>query len=109
MTIPRKQVLLAGAARTAAAEPAPTAAVPDLSALPRRVTRRVGAELVTQHYFPVSHRSLETWPLTWRHVNGYSVCETAELFAVARAKLEAAPPIRSGRRPASTEAPAAAE
>ena len=108
MTTSRKQVLLAGAACGAAAETAPGAAVPDLSALPRRVTRRMGAELVSRHFFPVSHRSLEVWPLTWRHVNGYSVCETAELFAVARAKLEAAPPTRSGRRPASTEAPAAA-
>jgi hypothetical protein len=92
MTNPRKQVVPAGAAPAAEAEP-------DLSALPRRATRRMGAELVTRHFFPVSHRSLETWPLTWRHVNGYSVCEIAELFALARAKLEAAPPIRGGRTP----------
>jgi hypothetical protein len=100
MTTPRKQTLLAGAARIAPADP-PDGADPDLSTLLRRVTRRVGAELVTRHFFPVSHRRLETWPLTWRHVNGYSVCETAELFAVARAKLEAAPPIRGGRPPAA--------
>lgn len=73
---------------------------PNLSDLPRRVDRRRAAELVTRHHFPVSHRTLEVWPLTWRHVNGYAVCDTAELFAVAQAKLDAAPPIRGGRRPA---------
>lgn len=65
---------------------------------PAQVDRKAGAALVTQHYFPVSHRTLEAWPLTWRHVNGKAVCETAELFALAEAKLNAAPPIRGGRR-----------
>ncbi|MBX6386923.1 MAG: hypothetical protein IRZ07_28755, partial [Microbispora sp.] len=64
----------------------PAAAIPDLRALPVRVDRRAGAELVTRFYFPVSHRTLEAWPLTWRRVNGKAVCETAELFAVAEAK-----------------------
>jgi hypothetical protein len=41
---------------------------------------------------------LEVWPITWRLVNGKAVCETAELFAVAQAKLEAAPFIPSVRR-----------
>lgn len=70
----------------------------DLTNLPARVDRRAGAELLTLHFFPVSHRTLEAWPLTWRHVNGKAVCETAELFEVARAKLEASPPVRGGRR-----------
>jgi hypothetical protein len=72
---------------------------PDLSTLPRNVDRRAGAELVTRFFFPVSPRSLEVWPLVWRHVNGKAVVATAELFAVAEAKLSAAPPIRGGRRP----------
>jgi hypothetical protein len=66
--------------------------------VPVRVDRRAGAEILTRYLFPVSHRSLEAWPLTWRHVNGKAVVETAELFAVAQAKLDAAPPIRGGRR-----------
>ena len=60
--------------------------------------RRTGAELVTRIYFPVSYRSLEVWPLTWQHVNGKAVVATAELFAVAEAKLSAAPMIRGGKR-----------
>ncbi len=70
----------------------------DVRSHPTRVDRRAGADLVTRHFFPVSHRTLEAWPLTWRHVNGKAVCETTELFAVARAMLDAAPPIRGGRR-----------
>ncbi|MFM2149840.1 MAG: hypothetical protein RLZZ187_2146 [Pseudomonadota bacterium] len=71
---------------------------PDLSTLPRNVDRRVGAELVTRFFFPVSPRSLEVWPLVWRHVNGKAVVATADLFAVAEAKLNAAPRIRGGKR-----------
>jgi hypothetical protein len=34
-----------------------------LSDLPANVDRRTGADLITQHLFPVSYRSLEAWPL----------------------------------------------
>lgn len=71
--------------------------IPDL---PARVDRRTGAALITQHFFPVSPRSLEAWPVVWQHVNGRAVGETAQLFAVAQAKLDAAPPVRGGRRAA---------
>lgn len=65
--------------------------------LPVRVDRRRAAELVSCHFFPVSHRTVEAWPLVVRHVNGKATVETAELFAFAQAKLDAAPPIRGGR------------
>lgn len=81
-----------------AAHDAVNAAFPDLSTLPRNVDRRAGAELLTRFFFPVSPRSLEVWPLTWRHVNGKAVVATAELFSVAEAKLSAAPPVRGGKR-----------
>jgi hypothetical protein len=74
---------------------------PDIAEVPRRVDRKTGAELVTRHFFPVSPRSLEAWPLPWLHVNGKAVCETAELFAVAQAKLDAALSSRGGKVPAS--------
>ena len=80
--------------------------VPAFSEVPRRVDRKAGAELLTRYFFPVSARSLEIWPLTWRHVNGKAVCETAELFAVAQAKLDAAPPIRGGKRAADLQSAA---
>lgn len=69
--------------------------------LPVRVDRRTAANLVTQHFFPVSPRTVEAWPLTIRCVNGKATIETAELFAFAQAKLDAAPPIKSGRRRAA--------
>jgi len=64
---------------------------------PVRVDRRMAAELVSRHFFPVSHRTVEAWPLVVRHVNGKATIETAELFAYAQAKLDASPPIRGGR------------
>ncbi len=64
---------------------------------PVRVDRRTAAALVTQFYFPVSHRTVEAWPLTVRRVNGKATIATAELFAFAQAKLDAAPPIKGGR------------
>ena len=75
------------------AEPAPGKTPP----YPVRVDRRTAAALVTQLYFPVSHRTVEGWPLVVRHVNGKATIETAELFAFAQAKLDAAPPIKAGR------------
>jgi hypothetical protein len=60
--------------------------------------RRSGAELVKQHVIPVSHRSLEAWPLPWQHVNGKAVTPTIALLAVAYEKLVAAPVIMGGRR-----------
>ena len=75
------------------AEAAPGKTLP----YPIRVDRRTAAALVTQLYFPVSHRTVEGWPLVVRHVNGKATVETAELFAFAQAKLDAAPPIKGGR------------
>jgi hypothetical protein len=82
-------------------QPTPLADL-DLADLPRRVDRSTAAELVTKYFFPVASRSLEVWPVTWRYVNGKAVAETAELFAVAQAKLEAAPLIPSVRRRTQT-------
>jgi hypothetical protein len=64
---------------------------------PVRVDRRRAAELVTERYFPVSHRTIEAWPLLVRHVNGKATVETTDLFAHAQALLDAAPKIRGGR------------
>jgi hypothetical protein len=66
--------------------------------LPPNVDRRTGAALITQHMFPVSHRSLEAWPLPTRHVNGRAVIPTDVLFEVAYARFAAAPVVMGGRR-----------
>ncbi len=73
----------------------------DLSTLPVRVDRKAAADLVTRYFFPVSPRSLETWPLDWVQVNSKATCATADLFTVAQAKLDAAPVTRTARRRAA--------
>jgi hypothetical protein len=70
---------------------------------PPNVDRRTGAQMITKHLFPVSHRSLEAWLLPTRHVNGRAVIPTEALFAVAYAKLVGAPIIMSGRRAAAEQ------
>ena len=67
--------------------------------LPVRAHRKVLAQIITQHVMPVSARTLERWPLTWQHGNGKALADVAEALAVARAKLNEAPPIRGGRNP----------
>lgn len=69
-----------------------------LKSLPRRATRPIAAELVSQYFFAISPRTLERWPLTWRLLNGKVHCEVAELFALAAAMVDAAPVIKAGRR-----------
>jgi hypothetical protein len=70
----------------------------DLDTLPRRVDRREAASILTRNFFPISHRTLEAAPLTWRRINGRALVETPELVAWASAKVAAAAPIRGGRR-----------
>ena len=70
--------------------------------------RPPGAALVTQHIAPVSDRTLEAWPLPWQRVNGKAITPTIVLFAVAYAKLAAAPVIMGGRRRADATSQQAA-
>ncbi len=63
---------------------------PQLDALPVRLNRRAAAAIVTMLYFPIAPRTLEAWPLSWRHVNGKALCETAELLAEAQRRLSEA-------------------
>lgn len=65
---------------------------------PRYVNRRAGSALVTRLLFPVSYRSLEVWPLSWRLVNGHAVTDTRELLIEAYRRFAAAPLVRGGRR-----------
>ena len=71
---------------------------PDFGDLPQRVDRKAGAALLTFHFFPIAARTLEKWPIAWRMLNGRATCRTRELFAVAKAKVDAAPTLPSIRR-----------
>ena len=68
--------------------------------LPEYMDRRAAADALTRHLFPVSPRTLEVWPLATRRVNGKALISTAEVFTLARAKLNAAPAIMGGRKAA---------
>jgi hypothetical protein len=78
------------------------ASEPDASKLPVRVDRTTAAALLTRHFFPVSPRTLEAWDVPVRHVNGKALIDTADLFAAAQARLDAAPKIRGGKPPRRT-------
>jgi len=66
--------------------------------LPPRIARRDAAPILYAVLgFPVSPRTLESWPVPTRLVNGKATFDTAELLAFARSKLDAAPAIQSGR------------
>ena len=84
------------ALKASAALPARLLAI--LADLPENVDRKVAADLITRHFFPVSHRSLESWPVPVRLVNGRAVSPTAKWFELAHAKLEAAPVVMAGRK-----------
>jgi hypothetical protein len=75
--------------------------LPDLSEFPVWVPRVAGAKLVTDHYFQISPRTLERWPLAWRLLNGRAHCTTAELFAEAERRLASAPVVMGGRKAAA--------
>ena len=77
------------------------------AAAPVYVDRRVAADLLTQHIIPVSPRSLEVWPLPWRHANGKALSLLIVILAVGYAKLSSAPVITGGRRPRDAQQPAA--
>ena len=68
-----------------------------LSESPARIDRRVGADLITRHFFPISPRTLERWPVTWRRINGRALCETSELLAEAQRRVDTAPAILGGQ------------
>ncbi len=105
----RKQLLTTTAAVSVPDDPTASPAAPDLGTLPVNVDRKAGAALVTRYFFPVSYRTLERWPLTGCVVNGRLVFPPADLFMPARALMDAAPPIRGGKRtaPSSNAAVAA--
>jgi hypothetical protein len=79
--------------------------LPILAELPVRVSRDTAAELLKQLYFEISPRTLERWPLAWRILNGKAHCETADLFAMAEARVAEAPVIMGGAAPKAGHSP----
>ncbi|MSO99828.1 MAG: hypothetical protein EXR07_02070 [Acetobacteraceae bacterium] len=69
-----------------------------LLTLPVRMDRRTLADVITRHFFPVSYRTLEAWPLPTQCVNGKAIVPTIKGLRIAFAMLNAAPVVMSGRR-----------
>ena len=59
--------------------------------LPKYADRKTLAAIITHYCFPISHRTLQTWPLTARRPNRAVVYEVAEAIQLAEAKLERSP------------------
>ena len=69
-----------------------------LCGLPTNIDRRRGAEVITQHLFEVSPRTLEAWPLPTRHVNGRALVSTRVLLEAAYERFACAPVLMGGRK-----------
>ena len=62
---------------------------PDLP-LPKNADRKTLAAIITHHFFPISHRTLQTWSLTVRRPNRAAVYNVEEAMAYAELKLQTA-------------------
>ena len=71
---------------------------PDPAQLPRYADRKQLAAIHTKYFGPQSHRTIETWPLDWRRVNGRAVAEVRQFLAEAQRRFDEAPVIKGGRR-----------
>ncbi|MDA9855468.1 hypothetical protein N9C80_03470 [Paracoccaceae bacterium] len=64
--------------------------------LPRYADRKTLAAIITHNFFPISHRTLQTWPLTVRRPNRAAVYEVTEALEFAEQKLEGAISYKQG-------------
>ena len=64
--------------------------------LPRYADRKTLAAIITHNFFPISHRTLQTWPLTVRRSNRAAVYEVAEALEFAEQKMEGAISYKQG-------------
>lgn len=70
----------------------------DLRNPPPRVTRPMLSELLLALLgLQVSPRTLESWPLATRLVNGRATYDTAEALAYGRKLVDGSPNVRGGR------------
>ena len=64
--------------------------------LPRFADRKTLAAIITHNSLPISHRTLQTWPLTVRRPNRAAVYEVAEALEFAEQKMEGAISYKQG-------------
>jgi len=56
--------------------------------LPKYADRKTLAAIITHHCLPISHRTLQTWPLTVRRPNRAAVYDVGEALECAQSKLD---------------------
>src|SRR4051812_29445032 len=61
-----------------------------LPTLPAKIDRKAGAQLVTDHVFPTSAKSVKAWPLPWECPNGRAIAPPAMYLAYALLKARRA-------------------
>jgi hypothetical protein len=64
---------------------------------PVPATRDAIAAFVSRHVAPCSPRSVESWPLTYRRLNGRAVAEWADVLTLLRERYDRAPVYRGGK------------
>ena len=64
--------------------------------LPTYADRATVADLVTRLYFPVTARTIRTWPLVARHPNKKAVLNVREALEYAAQKLANSPGMKQG-------------
>jgi hypothetical protein len=98
--------LPAKAGHNSNAAKAPPGLSPDLAVLfeemlasaPRFIDRSSAAKLVTDHLYRLSPRTIESWALPTRILNGRANFETGIFLLLVFAKLVAAPVVMGGKR-----------
>ena len=68
-----------------------------VKAAPPFSDKRALAQLFSQCFGPISHRTVEDRPLVWRIFNGRAVTDTRAAFEAEYARFSAAPKYRAGR------------
>ena len=64
--------------------------------LPRYADRKTIAAIITHSFFPVSHRTIQTWPLTVRRPNRAAIYDVAEAMEFAERKFDGAVSYKQG-------------
>lgn len=61
-----------------------------VDAMPAKIDRKAGAQLVTDHVFPTSQKTVKAWPLPWECPNGKAIAAPAMYLGYALLKARKA-------------------
>jgi len=61
-----------------------------IDSMPAQIDRKAGAQLVTDHVFPTSPKTVKSWPLPWSCPNGKAIAPPATYLAYALLKARKA-------------------